>query len=87
MKTSVQKWGNSLAVRIPKSFAEEIGIINNSAVEMTVEAGALAIKPDKEKAWDLDVLLAGVTNENAHPAWETERPAVDEENETTEDSE
>jgi antitoxin MazE len=72
MKTRVQKWGNSLAVRIPKSFADDLDIENNSGVEMSLEEGALVIKPDKNNVWDLDSLLAGVTGENIHPAWETE---------------
>jgi len=72
MKTHVQKWGNSLAVRIPKSFAEGMGVGNNAPVEMSLEEGALVIKADRERAWSLDVLLAEVTDENIHPEWETE---------------
>jgi len=73
MKTHVQKWGNSLAVRIPKSFAEEMGVGNNAPVEMSLEEGALVVKPDRERTWDLDALLAKVTDENMHPEWEAER--------------
>ena len=87
MKTSVQKWGNSLAVRIPKSFAEEMGVGNNAPVEMSLEEGALVIKPDRDKAWDLGSLLAGVTDENIHPAWETEGAEAAEPKEAGEESE
>ena len=72
MKTHVQKWGNSLAVRIPKSFAEEMRVGNNAPVEMSLEEGALVIKSDRERAWSLDSLLAEVTDENIHSEWETE---------------
>jgi len=72
MKTRVQKWGNSLAVRIPKSFADEMGIGNNAPVGMSLEEGGLVIKPDRERTWDLDGLLAQVTDENIHPEWEAE---------------
>jgi len=72
MKTRIQKWGNSLAVRIPKSFAEELGFEDSSPAEMSLEDGALVVKPDRDRAWDLDALLAAVTDENVHPAWETE---------------
>jgi antitoxin MazE len=72
MKTHAQKWGNSLAVRIPKSFAEGMGIGNNAPVEMSLEEGALVIKPDREQAWSLDALLAEVTEENVHSEWEME---------------
>ena len=74
MKTHVQKWGNSLAVRIPKSFAEGMGVGKNAPVEMSFEEGALVIKPDRDQLWDLDALLAGVTDENIHPEWEAATP-------------
>jgi antitoxin MazE len=72
MKTRIQKWGNSLAVRIPKSFAEEMGLGENTPAEMALEEGALLIRPDKDQMWDLDSLLTGVTGQNLHPGWETE---------------
>ena len=34
MKTRIQKWGNSLALRIPKSFAHEVGLEQDSQVEV-----------------------------------------------------
>jgi len=74
MKTRVQKWGNSLAVRIPKSFAEGMGIGNNAPVEMSLEEGALVIKADRDRQWDLDALLSEVTDENIHAEWEAEAP-------------
>ena len=70
MKTRVQKWGNSLAVRIPKSFAEGMGIGNNAPVEMSLEESALVIKADRDRQWDLDTLLSEVTDENIHAEWE-----------------
>jgi antitoxin MazE len=76
MKNRVQKWGNSLAVRIPKSFAEELGFEDGSPAEMSLEDGAIVIKPDRDKVWDLDALLAGVTDDNLHPAWENEAAAA-----------
>ncbi len=70
MKTSVQKWGNSLAVRIPKAFAEGLGWRENAPVEISVDGDLLVVKTDRERTWDLDALLAGVTDDNVHPAWE-----------------
>jgi antitoxin MazE len=69
MKTSVQKWGNSLAVRIPKAFAEGLGWKEDAPVEMAVDGDLLVVKTDRERTWDLDALLAGVTADNVHPAW------------------
>jgi antitoxin MazE len=76
MKTRVQKWGNSLAVRIPKSFAEDLGWSPNAPVRMSLDDGTLVVKTDRERAWDLEALLAGVTDENVHRAWEAEPAAA-----------
>jgi antitoxin MazE len=72
MKTRVQKWGNSLAVRIPKSFAEELDWEEGAPVEMALDESALVVRSDRERSWDLAALLDKVTDDNLHPAWETE---------------
>lgn len=72
MQIRVQKWGNSLAVRIPKTFARQMGWGENAPVKMSLEEGALVIKTDRERAWDLDALMSGMTDDNLHPAWEAE---------------
>ena len=74
MKTRVQKWGNSLGVRIPKSFAAEIGIGRDSSVQMMIEEGAIRIVPEREAAWTLEALLAGVTDDNRPSEWDTGGP-------------
>lgn len=79
MKSRVQKWGNSLAVRIPKPFADDLGLETSSPVEMSLEESAIVVKPDRENAWDLETLLAEVTGENIHPSWETEGEELDHE--------
>jgi antitoxin MazE len=71
MKTRVQKWGNSLGVRIPKSFAAEIGIDRDSSVQMMIDEGAIVIVPEREPSWTLEALLAGVTDENKPVEWDT----------------
>ena len=76
MKNRIQKWGHSLAVRIPKSFAENLGWGENTPVEISPEADGLVIKTDKERAWDLEALLAAVADENVHPAWEAASAAA-----------
>lgn len=78
MKTRILKWGNSLAVRIPKGYADELGLANSSPAEMTLEEGAIVLKPDRGRAWDLEELLDGVTDDNLHPPWGSETAASDE---------
>lgn len=75
MKTSVQKWGNSLALRIPKPLAEEIGLERDSPVELSLVDGCLVIKPAAEHQITLESLLAQVTEENLHAEIET-GPAI-----------
>jgi antitoxin MazE len=71
MQTRVQKWGNSLALRIPKSFASEIGLKSNSRVEVSTEDGKLVIAPVAKPQLTLKQLLAKVTQENIHHEVET----------------
>ena len=73
MKVQVQKWGNSLALRIPKSFAVETSIENGSTVEVTLEKGAIVMKPAREDI-NLEDLLSGITSENIHVETDFGRP-------------
>jgi antitoxin MazE len=66
MQTRVQKWGNSLALRIPKAFVDEISIAPNAPVNISVVEGKLIITPVIEPELTLDDLLAGITDENLH---------------------
>ena len=75
MRTRVQKWGNSLALRIPKPFATEIGLQRNSPVEVSLVNGRLVIVPVIEPALTLEHLLAQVTEGNLHGEVET-GPAI-----------
>lgn len=71
MKTKVQRWGNSLAVRIPKTFAEEVGLKDDSPIEMRLVKGGLLVEPSSEWTPSLDELLAGVTESNLHDEVDT----------------
>jgi antitoxin MazE len=66
MLTRVQKWGNSLAVRIPKPFAIEAGLEQDTQVEMSLVDGKLIVTPITESALTLELLLARVTEQNLH---------------------
>lgn len=66
MQSKVQRWGNSLAVRIPKPFANDVGLREDSPVEISVVDGGLVILPSAARPFSLRELLAEVTDENIH---------------------
>lgn len=66
MRTRIQKWGNSLALRIPKSFATEVGLQRETSVEVSLAKGKLIITPVAKPKLTLKQLLAKVTKENLH---------------------
>ncbi len=57
MRTSVAKWGNSLAVRIPKEAAEAIGLREGVAMDLSLEHGGLTLRP---RPWDIKALVARI---------------------------
>lgn len=71
MLAKIQKWGNSLALRIPKAFAEETGIDSESPVEIRVVDGQIHIVPVQDNHYDLADLLAVVTEDNLHEEVDT----------------
>ena len=71
MRTKIVKWGNSLGLRIPKTFAEDIRVTEGTAVDLTMEDGQLIIRLAKEPQWTLDELLSGITPSNLHTEVET----------------
>ena len=71
MITRVKKWGNSLALRIPKSFAAEVGLQTDSPVEVSLADGKLVISPVTKSRLTLKQLLEQVTDENVHHEFET----------------
>ena len=71
MQTKIQKWGNSLALRIPKPFAQEIGLDQNSVVEVSLTEGNLVLTPVVAPQYTLEELLAQVTEANLHSEVET----------------
>lgn len=75
MRTRVQKWGNSLGVRIPKVFAREARLAHDSAVEITLVDGKIMVEPVVEPGLTLQQLLADITEQNLHGEVDT-GPAV-----------
>jgi antitoxin MazE len=71
MRTRVQKWGNSLALRIPKSFAVEAGIEQETEIDVTLVDGKLILTPLVTPMFTLNQLLAGITDANLHDEYDT----------------
>lgn len=59
----VQKWGNSLGVRIPKAIAIKVGLEEGSEIDFDVEDDKIFIKRKSQK---LDDLLSQITPDNIH---------------------
>jgi len=75
METRVQRWGDSLALRIPKLLADEAGLKDNSPVQLMLRDKQLVVVPIAKATISLDALLAQVTDENRHREVDT-GPAV-----------
>ncbi len=73
MVTRVQKWGNSLALRIPQSFAVQAKVAAGTAVDIAVEKGQLVVRPVRQR-YRLRDLLKAVDARNLHAEVLTGRP-------------
>ena len=73
MTTQVAKWGNSLALRLPKSVAVEADIADGDTVDVVVEDGAIVIRP-AGKRYSLDELVQGITSKNRHRGTDWGKP-------------
>lgn len=71
MQSRVQRWGNSLAIRIPRSLAQKGGFAEGTPVELRVEDNAIVIRP---RRYTLEELLSRVTPQNLPEATETGPP-------------
>jgi antitoxin MazE len=65
MTTQVAKWGNSLGLRLPKAVAQEAEIGDGDTVDVSVQNGAIVIRPAKAR-YSLDELVGRITPKNRH---------------------
>jgi antitoxin MazE len=66
MITRIQKWGHSLALRIPKSIATELDLTPNSQVEIKQDGNQIILIPVKKPRFTLPELLAQINSANLH---------------------
>ena len=74
MQAKVQRWGNSLAVRIPKSFAAQSKLAPETPIELSIEGEVITVRALKPRRYMLEELLEGVTEENRHEEISTGNP-------------
>jgi len=74
MQTKIKKWGNSLALRIPKLFALDANLKLNKLVDLSIDKHSITITPIDEKEYSLEKLLEGVSKNNLHGEFDTEAP-------------
>ena len=66
MRTTIQKWGNSLSVRLPKAITEKVGLKESDPVEIEIQDNNVVLLPQTVKEYTLRELLKGVTKKNLH---------------------
>ena len=71
MLTRIQKWGNSLGLRIPKSFAAEVQVEAGSTVDISIVDGQFVVRPVRRRKYVLRDLLKAINAKNVHRAVET----------------
>jgi antitoxin MazE len=66
MKARIRKWGNSLALRIPRVVADDLGLERDSLVDLTMMKKQLVVAPAPKEQPRLEELLDRVTSANVH---------------------
>lgn len=74
MKTTAQRWGNSLAIRVPKSVAMQVGLKAQDDLEIEVQDGNVVLKPHLRRVYRLDDLVKRITPKNLHSEIDTGSP-------------
>jgi antitoxin MazE len=74
MLARIQKWGNSLGLRIPKALAEDANVAEGSDVELNVENGSIIVTAQRKMRYRVKDLVAGITPENMHGEIDTGPP-------------
>jgi antitoxin MazE len=65
MNTQIGRWGNSLAVRIPGTYAKDLDLKEGMELDMSLVEGGILIRPHPS-GYTLEELVAGITAENVH---------------------
>ena len=71
METKIRKWGNSLGLRIPRSFAAEAQVEEGATVDLSVKNGQLLVRPLRGRKYSLNAILSKVNRRNLHGEFST----------------
>jgi antitoxin MazE len=74
VQTKIQRWGNSLGLRIPRAFANEAGVDAGAEVDLSVRGGDLIVRPTRRAKYRLEDLVRKVTARNLHHEVDTGKP-------------
>ena len=66
METTIRKWGNSPALRLPNAALKAAGYRLEQKVELTVSRGRIVIRPIEKVEYDLDTLISDIKSDNLH---------------------
>jgi antitoxin MazE len=65
-ESTISKWGNSLAVRIPLAIAKQASLGEGDAVVLTLDRdGGIVLRPTRRK-YELSELVGRITAKNRH---------------------
>lgn len=80
MQATICKWGNSLAIRLPRHVADQIHLSEGSTVELTIDDGALMVIPTRKKFVLAELLAGEPQRDTAEPTTEVDwgKPKGDE---------
>lgn len=68
MQTTISRWGNSLALRIPSHVTKEAGLVEGTFVQIDLEDGSFRVTPTRKK-FKLADLLAGHKKTETEVDW------------------
>ena len=64
--TQVARWGNSLAVRIPRAIVKDAGLVEGDRVSLDLDADGSIVLRSNRRRYSLDELVAGISKQNRH---------------------
>ena len=74
MQTKIQRWGNSLGLRIPRAIAVDAGVGAGAEVDLSIRNGGLIVKPARRAKYRLEELVRKISTKNLHGEVDTGAP-------------